>query len=61
MTYFEKVGVDYQYNATNITEATNAFKKSCAICCTTGKHINCDSCAISNVHSTLLSILKPMS
>lgn len=51
MTYFETIGVDYQYN---IPEATSAFKKSCA----TGKHISCDRCAISNVHNSILSILK---
>ena len=41
MTYFETVGVDYQYNAKNIKEANKAFEYSCNCCCTKGIHIEC--------------------
>jgi hypothetical protein len=58
MTYFESIGVDYQYNATNITEAKHALKKSCDICSKTGKHITCDRCAIASVHNIITNIFK---
>lgn len=55
MTYFETVGVDYQYNARTINEATKNFEKSCTMCSTQGKHIVCDRCAIANVHHNLIN------
>lgn len=58
MTYFEAVGVDYQYSATNIYEAKKALTKSCDKCTTTGKHITCDRCAIANVHNDIINILR---
>lgn len=58
MTYFESVGVDCQYSATNIKKANRSFKKSCDICARTGKHIDCDHCAIAYAHENVISILK---
>ena len=58
MTYFESVGVNYQYSATNITKAKKAFEKSCEICAKTGKHINCSQCAIASTHKDIITILK---
>lgn len=58
MTYFESVGVNCQYGATNISKAVKAFKKSCEICTKTGKHIACDRCAIANTHKDIINILK---
>ena len=58
MTYFEAVGVDYQYGATNYLRAKKAFEKSCDICGKTGKHISCDQCAIASAHKDIITILK---
>lgn len=58
MTKFEAVGVDYQYSATNIDEATREFKKSCSRCINKGMHIECDRCAIANVYSIIKNILQ---
>ena len=58
MTYFESVGVDYQYNATSTNKAVQAFEKSCDICTRTGMHIECDKCAIASVHNIIISVLK---
>jgi len=58
MTYFEFVGVNYQYSATNIAKAKKAFEKSCEICAKTGKHINCNQCAIASTHKDIIYILK---
>lgn len=58
MTYFEAVGVDYQYNANNTYEANKAFHRSCNKCVTQGKHIDCDRCAIAVVHNNMLHFLK---
>lgn len=58
MTYFEAVGVDYQFSATNLFEAKKYFAKSCNKCIHTGKHIDCDKCAISNAHHDLINILR---
>lgn len=57
MTYFEAIGVDYQYNATNIAEAEKSFKKSCNKCGTIGKNIICEQCAIAGAHNTVIDIL----
>ena len=58
MSYFETLGVGYQYNATSPFEADEAFKKSCNICCNTGRRISCDKCAISNAHTYISNILS---
>ena len=58
MTYFEAVGVDYQYSATNLFEAKKSFAKSCKKCICTGKRIDCDKCAIANTHKELINILR---
>ena len=57
MTYFETIGVDHQYGATSVRSAKKSLEKSCTICAKTGKHINCDRCAIAGAHSAILSIL----
>ena len=58
MTYFEAVGVDYQYSATNINYAKRQMDKSCNKCSTQGKYISCDRCAIATAHSNILMIVK---
>lgn len=58
MTHFEAVGVDYQYSATNIDEATREFKRSCVKCINSGMHIECDRCAIANVYAIIKNILQ---
>ena len=57
MTYFESVGVDYQYSATNIFEAKREFQKSCAKCSMKGKRISCNKCAIAEAHHNVISFV----
>lgn len=55
MTKFETVGVNYQYDANNIKEANRSFQYSCNCCCSKGIHLNCDRCAIANVHNLVVA------
>ena len=57
MTKFEKIGMDYQYGARSARRAKQALEKSCKICATTGKHIECKHCAIANAHNDIILIL----
>lgn len=56
MTYFESVGVEYQYSSTTIQEADKAFQKSCDKCSAGGKRILCDKCAIAAAHDNIKRI-----
>ena len=58
MSYFEQLGVNFQYNSRSIEEATKNFERSCDKCCNTGKHIECDRCHIASVHNDVLLILS---
>lgn len=51
MTKFEQVGINRQYDSSNIYEANKAFAHSCDCCCAKGIHITCDKCNISYVHN----------
>ena len=55
MTKFEQVGINYQYDASNIKEANRAFKYSCNCCCNKGINLQCDRCAIAFVHSLIVA------
>ena len=57
MTKFEQIGIDYQYDATNIQEAKKFFTYSCNYCCSKGMKISCDRCAIANTHSLIINYL----
>ena len=57
MTYFEAVGVNYQYSATNVFKAKRNFAKSCAKCSTQGKHIACEQCAIAEAHYNVINFV----
>ena len=50
MTKFEEKGVDRQYSAGSIREAKSAFEKSCEICATQGRFVNCDKCADEQIY-----------
>jgi hypothetical protein len=54
-SYFEKVGIDRQYESSTAQEAEKAFKYSCKCCCTTGKHQECDRCQIAFVHDFMMT------
>lgn len=53
MTKFEQVGVNYQYNATNVEDANKFFEYSCNCCCTKGRQFDCSRCAIAVTHNNL--------
>lgn len=62
MTKFEQIGVNYQYQATNIEEAIKSFEYSCQVC--THKlrcmYNECKHCAIQQVHNQVVAILNEM-
>ena len=58
MTRFEEIGVEMQQNSRSREEADRRFKRSCDICCYTGRHLSCDRCAIDCAHSDKILILE---
>lgn len=55
MTRFERIGINYQYEANNIKEANKAFQHSCDCCCNKGMRLDCDRCAIAFTHSLVVA------
>ena len=55
MTKFETIGINYQYDASNLYEANKAFKHSCNCCCNKGIKIDCDNCGIAFAHSLVIA------
>lgn len=55
MTKFERIGINYQYEANNIKEANKAFQHSCDCCCNKGMRLDCDRCAIAFTHSLVVA------
>jgi hypothetical protein len=55
MIKFEQKGVTLQYEATSKEEAIKIFKYSCDCCCTKGVKLECDRCAIANVHGLVVA------
>ena len=53
---FVEIGIERQYEAQNINEANRAFKSSCRLCSTRGRHLECDRCGIANAHNTVIAI-----
>ena len=56
MTKFEQVGINFQYDASTKEQAIKSFKYSCACCCNKGMRLDCDRCAIANVHAMIMAI-----
>ena len=55
MTKFERIGINYQYEANNTKEANKAFQHSCDCCCNKGMRLDCDRCAIAFTHSLVVA------
>lgn len=55
MIKFERIGVNFQYDATSIEQANKSFSYSCDCCCSKGIRIDCDHCAISHAHSLVVA------
>lgn len=55
MTKFEKIGVNYQFDANNIEEANKAFERSCNACCHMGRRAKCKQCAIDCTHTMVVA------
>lgn len=55
MTKFEQVGMNHQYMATTKLQAQKSFAYSCDCCCNKGMRLDCDTCAIANVHSLVIA------
>ena len=55
MTKFEQKGITLQYEADSKESAIRAFKYSCDCCCTKGIKLECDRCAIANVHGLVMA------
>lgn len=55
MTKFERVGVNYQFDANSIEEANKSFAHSCKCCCNKGIRLECDKCAIEYTHQLVVA------
>ena len=55
MTKFEQVGINYQLASCDKADANRSFRYSCDCCCTRGMHIDCDHCAIAQMHSLVIA------
>lgn len=55
MIKFERIGVNYQYDADSIEEANKSFEHSCECCCTKGIRLDCDRCAIAVAHNHVVA------
>jgi hypothetical protein len=55
MIKFERVGVNFQYEATSIEQANKSFKYSCECCCNKGIRLDCDRCAIAHAHNLVVA------
>lgn len=58
MTYFEQKGVNFQYDSCNMAMADKRFEVSCALCCSQGKRLSCERCAIYEAHKAMKMILE---
>ena len=55
MIKFERIGVNFQYDATSVEQANKSFEYSCECCCNKGIRLDCDRCAISHAHSLVVA------
>ena len=60
MTKFEQIGINHQHDAVSKHDAHRAFARSCHACCNKGLHLDCDKCAISQVHNLVVAIFDDM-
>lgn len=60
MTKFETVGVSYQHLAENKSQAEKSFQHSCHCCCNKGMRLDCDKCAIAQVHGLVIAAFDTM-
>lgn len=54
LCFFEEKGIEIQYASRSRTEAIKNLGKSCDICGTQGKHVNCDRCHIKGAHHVVM-------
>ena len=59
MTKFEQIGVNYQYMASTVEEATESFMHSCQCCTHQSRCLynDCNHCAIQMAHNQIVAIL----
>lgn len=55
MIKFERIGVNFQYEATSIEQANKSFAYSCECCCNKGVRLECDRCAIAHAHGLVVA------
>lgn len=57
MTRFEQIGINYQYLARTVEEATENFARSCNICCHCSRALynDCKRCAIEQTHNMIVA------
>lgn len=58
LCFFEEKGIKIQYDSRSIAEAVNNLKKSCHICYTQGKHVDCDRCRIKGAHHVVMEAFE---
>lgn len=54
MSKFEVIGIEIQQNARTKEWAVLKFEDSCDRCCYSGKHLDCDHCAIAGAHKNIM-------
>lgn len=60
-TSFEERGVELQRDSLSVAEANRRFQSSCIRCCSKGRCVDCDYCAINAAHAERLEILAALS
>lgn len=58
MTRFEAIGVDRVLSTRTVADCDKTFKKSCHICSTQGKRIECTGCAINHAHTKMRQLIS---
>lgn len=58
---FEERGVELQKDSLSVSEANRRFRNSCILCCSKGRCVDCDYCAINAAHDERLEILAAIS
>ena len=60
MTKFETIGVKSQLDAETKQQAMRSFQWSCNCCCYKGMKLDCDRCAIAQVHRETIAIFDDL-
>lgn len=60
MSKFVEIGVEKQYSASTIHQATTRYEQSCYLCCIRGRHADCKFCNIDYAHKEIIDYFHSM-